>query len=207
MNNENDDEQLSPTVLVSDNDVGRLNQLFDMLTAKQFISPTVFTQAIRQALNLHGINLPLLEIEGTGGVPTIVPARDTDGDDDGDEDDGVDHPRIDDGYTAPPVDQEVVFLIHSMPPLEDMPEMDEDSGLYLYIVIDRNEKGLYDCYAQIVSADELADIMDDDVLEREFPEIVGDSDGETDYERQVRHTDSDESGDTTDDVDNGPPIS
>jgi hypothetical protein len=165
-------EHITP-VVKPDGALDRLNYALDGLTMKPFISPTIFVQGVRMALHIYGIQLPLQDIEGTT-VPTISPARDMDNDDDGDEDDGVDRPRINDGYHAPPDEMEAAFAL-------------DDSGLYLYMVVDRDERGLYDCYAQMVTLDELAEIFGTDEGGEGDGPIVGDDAGETGYGRQQRH--------------------
>jgi len=174
---ERDSEHITPMVL-PDNALDRLNYTLDSITLLPYLSPTIFVQGVRMALHKWGLLLPLQDIEGTT-VPTIVPARDMDDNDDGDEDDGIDHPRINDGYHAPPDEMEEAFAV-------------DDSGLYLYMVVDRTEKGLYDCYAQMVTLDELAEIWGtDDGGEEEDKDIVGGDTGETAYAQLQRHAGTD----------------
>jgi hypothetical protein len=125
-------------------DLERFNVLLDAITEKRFLSPTVFSQAVRGACDLIGVTFPLLEFEENG---------------------------------VPPEEGEWIFNIE-----------DSDGNVtdtYIYIIIDRDEEGLYECYAQIVSDDELQDLLNMD--EREFPGLVGDVSGETDYLKQTRH--------------------
>ena len=143
-----------------------LNGLLDAITEKRFASPTVFIQAVRAVCELHGINLPILEIEGEDG-PTaqdgkFVLAR-------------VSNPLNPDMYAAPD-EGEYIFNV-------------EGTEFYLYIVVDHDDDDAYDCYAQVVSEDELSDVMDAEL--DDFPELVGDKNGETEYEKHVRHAEND----------------
>lgn len=161
-------------------DVDRLNELLDAITAKRFISPVIFVQAVRSACALHGIALPLLDIEGTNG-PTVedgkfVLAR-------------ISSPQALDMYAAP---TEGEYIFHC----EDGNGNITDT--YLYMVVDRDDEGLYDAYAQLVSEDELHDVLNVD--EKDYPELVGDISGETKYLAQTRRSRGDMVDETPPDV-------
>jgi hypothetical protein len=136
-------------------DVSRLNGLLDAITAKKFVSPVIFCQAVRGACDLHGITLPLLDIEGTNGATS-------------DESKGIlygvsspDAPAM---YAAP-VEGEYVFHVE---------DADGDiSDIYLYMVCDQDEKGYFECYAQLVDEDELQSVLNMD--ERDLPEVPDDN--------------------------------
>jgi hypothetical protein len=92
---------------------------------------------------------------------------------------GTNPPSTDAEDSQVPDDGEYVFQIGDE-------AGDTDNDVYLYIVCDKDEDGFYTGYAQVVNGDDLADMTDDDMLDREFPELVGDADGETPYIQQVR---------------------
>lgn len=165
-----------PTSYDDVEDLKRFNMLLDAITAKRFLSPTIFAQAVRGACDLHGIVLPLLDIEGGNGATVedgkFILAR-------------VSDPTNPDMY-APPFECEHIFNVLS--------HDGEVADLHLYIVCDRDEKGLYDCYAQVVDHDDLQDLLNVD--EKDFPELVGGISGETEYLQQTRHS----RGDVVDDT-------
>jgi hypothetical protein len=133
-------------------DVHRLNTLLDDITAKRFVAPILFVQAVRGALDLHGITLPHIDIEGKNGMtPEEGPAILA----------GVTNPLAPDMYAAP-FDGEYIFHV------EDA--HGDISDIYLYMVCDKDFEGLFECYAQLVNEDELSEVMEiaDD---REYPEI------------------------------------
>jgi len=156
-------------------DVARLNTLLDDLTEKRFITVNVFVAAVRGALDLHGITLPMLDVEGfpaTGPGPTamdgkFVQAGVTDG--------------ANVNMYAPPVDGEFIFNVKCSH------DVDGPSDIYLYMIAEREEDGVFACYAQLVNGDELEELVSSDPLDKEFPELVGDLAGETEWLAQQRH--------------------
>jgi hypothetical protein len=157
-------------------DVFRLNQLLDDLTEKRFITVNVFVAAVRGALDLHGITLPMLDVEGAHGYDKTGASV---------EDGKFVQAGITDGSNvdmyAPPVDGEFIFNV------KDIHDTDGPSDIYLYMLAEREEDGVYACYAQLVNGDELEELMSSDPLDDEFPELVGDIAGETDWLKQQRH--------------------
>lgn len=153
-----------PTYYDEATDVTRLNELLDAITAKRFVSPVIFVQAVRGACDLHGITLPLLDIEGTNGATPeegkFILAR-------------ITNPSAPDMYAAP---TEGEYVFHCEDGDGDITE------IYLYLVCDRDEKGYYECYAQLVNEDELHDVLNMD--ERDFPEVPE----ENEYANQVRRS-------------------
>lgn len=156
------------TEMVNSTEVDRLNGLLDAITAKRFISPVIFVQAVRGACGLYGIPLPILDIEGKDGATS-------------DESKGIlfgiADPSAPAMYAAP-VEGEYVF--HCEDGNGDITEH------YLYLVVDRDDEGLYECYAQLVEEDELQSLLN--INEKEYLELVGDVSGETEYLAQTRHS-------------------
>jgi hypothetical protein len=163
-------------------DIYRLNQLLDDLTEKRFVSPVVFVAAVRGACDLHGITLPHLEIEGVDGV-TVEDGKFIQA--------GIECPINPEMY-APPSDGEFIFNV------KDQHDMDSESDVYLYMIADRDDDGVWECYAQLVNGGELEELLSTDPLDDEFPELVGDIAGETEWLKQQRHL-------GTSDVDETPP--
>lgn len=173
-------------------DIDRLNAILDKLTAKRFANAGLVIKAVRAALDLHGMTLPHLDVEGEQG-PTaqdgpyiqanIATAAGNPLD--------MNSPR---GST--PVEAEYLFKIIDADGPDNQAkggnDKDNDDDLYLYIVIDLDEENLIDAYAQVVHEDEVDDLTDYNLGARLFPELVGDISGETKYEKQVRHTRDDE---------------
>jgi len=91
---------------------------------------------------------------------------------------GTDPPSVD-GVDPIPNDGEYVFQLADA-------QGDTNNDVYLYVVCDKDDDGFYTGYAQVVNGDDLSELMDQDLLDREFPELVGDDNGETDYIKQVR---------------------
>jgi hypothetical protein len=168
-----------PTIYSEGLTVERINDLLDKLTAKRFANASVAAQTIRAALDLAGITLPVLEVEGgTGGYfgPT-----------------SADGPAILAGISSmtnptmyqPPSEGEWLFKIKD----SDGPDDDFDDTLNLYIVMNIDDENLIECYAQILTDDEVPIIANmDNITDKEYAELVGDRAGETDYDKQIRHT-------------------
>jgi len=169
----------SPTIYSEGMTVERINEILDRITAKRFISAPVAVQAIRAAMDLAGITLPVLEVEG--GVGGNFGATVADG------------PSILRGTSSmsnptayqPPSEGEWVFKIQDA----DGPDYDFDDYLNLYIVMDLDDQNLIECYAQILTDDELDSVlnMDSDPAAKDYPELTGDVAGETDYIKRIRH--------------------
>lgn len=159
-------------------DVDRLNLLLDAITAKRFVSPIIFAQAVRGACDLHGITLPLLDIEGGNG-PSVEDGKFVLA--------GISDPKNPNMY-APPDECEHTFHVE---------DGDGDiSDIYLYVVCDKDlESGYYECYAQLVNEEELHDVLNMD--EKDFPEV---DDTESNYLKQTRHARSGIAGDVLDDM-------
>jgi hypothetical protein len=178
-----------PTIHSEGLTVERLNALLDTITIKPFLSASLAAQTIRAALDLHSITLPILEVEGgSGGYfgSTVAdgPAILT----------GVSSMKSPDMY-APPTEGEWLFKIED----SDGPDDDFDDHLSLYIIMDQNDKNLIDCYAQIVTDDEVDDLanMEDNMTDMDYQREVGgsvlinprvsDRSGESEYQKQQRH--------------------
>jgi hypothetical protein len=129
---------------------------------------------IRAALDLAGITLPKLEVEG-----------------------GPDSNSVEDGkfilhgvqkdpeMYAPPTEGEWLWKIKDA----DGPDGDYDDNLHLYIVINRDDENLIECYAQILQGDDEVSMITnmDDITDKEYQELVGNVAGETPYIAQQRH--------------------
>jgi hypothetical protein len=171
----------SPTIVNDSADVERLNHLFDQLMEKPFLSPTVAINAIRAALDFHGILLPKLDVETQIEGPNTV--------------DALSYLMSGKRLPVPALDCEYLFKILDADEEEDIKsgkENDWDDRLYLYIVLDRNEElGVYEAYAQIVDADDVDDLLFADIpkqLADLYPDLMGtDVNGESPYKKQVRH--------------------
>jgi hypothetical protein len=177
-----------PTIHSEGLTVERLNSLLDKLTSKPYASAALATQSVRAALDLHGITLPPLEVEGGSGGnygssvadgPSILH--------------GV-HGGTDPKMYSPPAEGEWLFKVKD----SDGPDDDFDDHLYLYVVMDHiimPEIGnAVDCYAQIISDEDVEDIAamkDDDYQDAvgagNSAEHEGDRSGESEYQKQVRH--------------------
>ncbi len=171
-----------PTVWDDDSDVTKLNHILDKMCAKKFSCPLVAIQCFRAALDFFGLTLPELEIEESGDTSP------------------QDGPSIQSGITRPdPVaagishfndyPYETLFKITDA----DGPDEDWDDDLYLYIAIDKVEP-YYECYAQVINKNELDDINNatEEMADKDYPEVVGDESGETQYLKQTRHARGDE---------------
>ena len=176
-----------PTIWSEGLTVPRLNALLDLLTAKKFVSAALAAQTIRAALNLHGIILPILEVEGgVNGHYTATVA------------DGPDILRggsmsAPEGH-APQTEGEWLFKIKDA----DGPDNDFDDYLSLYIVMDLDEHNFIECYANILTDGELDSIAAmDDMTDDDFQKAVsgtfdgdihaGDINGESEYQKRIRH--------------------
>jgi hypothetical protein len=181
----------TPTVYNEGVGVERLNALLDELTLKPFSTAALAAQTIRAALDLYGITLPILEVEGGSGgyFGTTV----------------ADGPAILAGITsmantnmyAPPIDGEWAFKIAD----SDGPDDDFDDSLYLYIIMDHDDdQNTTDCYATIVDKDDLSYITSDDAYQDQkgrhlvTPELDGRS-GETPYLKTQRRVGTDTGSD------------
>lgn len=153
-------------------DVARLNKLLDELTEKRFIGVNVFVAAVRGALDLHGMTLPMLDVEGAGPGATVMDGKFV-------------QAGVTDGANvnmyAPPVDGTFIFNI------KDARDVEADSDVYLYMIAEREDDGVFACYAQLVNSEELEELLSTDPLDHEFPELVGDIAGETEWLKQQRH--------------------
>lgn len=173
-----------PTIVNDSADVDRLNNLLDQLLEKPFLSPTVAINAIRAALDLHGILLPKLDVEVEVEGPNSLDALSI----------------LMSGKRLPTksLDCEYLFKILDADHDDDIKagkvgREDWDNYLYLYIVLDRNEElGVYEAFAQVVDADDVSALIDEDVpqdLADLYPDLMGmDAKGETSYEKQIRHS-------------------
>jgi hypothetical protein len=168
--------EFDPVFYDETTDVGRLNQLFDELTEKRFISVNVFVGAVRAALDLHGITLPHLDVEGADGYDSAGATV---------EDGKFVQAGITDGANvnmyAPPVDGEWIFNI------KNGSDETADSDVYLYMIADRDDEGVFECYVQLVNGDEVDDLTGTENLDNDYPELVGDIAGETEWLAQQRH--------------------
>jgi hypothetical protein len=167
-----------PIIYSNGDQVDRVNDLLDQLTAKRFACAAVCAQILRTSLELAGIQLPLLEVEipyeGSGGGSVADGKFILHGVETG----------SDPAMYAPPTEGEWLFKIVD----SDGPDDDYDDYLHLYIVMDLDEQNLIECYAQILSDDEVGDVMNmDNVSAKDYEELVGDVAGETDWLKQQRH--------------------
>ncbi len=167
-----------PTIYSEGLGVDRVNHILDQITAKRFISAPVAAQAIRAAMDLVGITLPILEVEG--GAGGYFGATTADG------------PSIMVGVSSmsnptmyqPPSEGEWFFHIVD----NDGPDNDYDDHLNLYIVMNLDDENLIECYAQILTDDEVDLVLNmDDITNKDYPDLVGDVSGETDYLEKIRH--------------------
>jgi len=173
-----------PTIVNDGADIGRLNDLFDRMLEKPYVSPKVAIDAIRAALDLHGILLPKLDVEAQTEGPNTLDALSI----------LMSGKRI----SRPSWDCEYLFKINDADHDEDVKagkvgRDDWDNYLYLYIVLDCNEElGVYEAFAQVVDADDVDALIYADIpqeLADLYPDLMGaDVNGETPYEKQVRHS-------------------
>lgn len=179
--------------LLNNPQVVRVNELLDQLTGKMFSNQQVFVDAIRAVLHFNGLNLPHLECEQEIAGPGNAGP-------DGDLMKGPGHKNS--MQNVPHNDQandfEYVFEIkygsiqkHTIADIEGQP------SLFVYMVCCRVAIpdqgpgfGLWEAYAQLVDEDALNELLDLDIpsLPRTFPALAGNIAGETDYTRQVRHS-------------------
>ena len=178
----------TPTIWSEGLTVERLNALLDTITIRRFLSAALAAQTIRACLDLHGITLPILEVEG--GVAGYYGTSTADG------------PYIQHGVSSmknpdmfkPPAEGEWLFKITDA----DGPDDDFDDHLYLYIIMNPDEYNLIECYAQVVTEEELDDVLDSDMSDFDYQRAMGgtvdanaDRDanraGESDWQRQQRH--------------------
>lgn len=161
----------------------RLNSLLDKITEKPFTNAALAIQAIRAALDLHGITLPVLEVEKGGTTTADGHSIQV----------GTSSMQNPDMY-APPVEGEWLYKIVDA----DGPDDDFDDYLYLYIVMDllhdKDLGNMIDCFAQIISSEDIetiANMKDDDYQDEvgagNSADHIGDRAGESIYQKQVRH--------------------
>jgi len=162
-------------------DVKALNELFDQVTRKPFLSPMVAINTIRAALDLFGITLPKLDVETQIEGPNTMDALQI----------LMSGKRLE----TPPLDCEYLFKIVDNNEKEDKEHGvgdDWDNHLYLYIVLDRLEHdGVYEAYAQVVDEEEVSDLLDQDIpaeIAALDPEWSGDVNGEDNYLKTIRHS-------------------
>lgn len=171
-----------PTIVNDGSDIDRLNHLLDQLLEKPFLSPSVAINAVRAALDVHGILLPKLDVEAQIEGPNTV--------------DALSYLMSGKRLPVPSWDCEYLFKIIDADHDEDVKAGkgdDWDNYLYLYIVLDRNEElGVYEAYAQVVDADDVDALIYADVpkdLADLHPDLMGmDVNGETPYSKGVRHS-------------------
>ncbi len=166
-----------PTLYNDAADIGRLNGLLDQITSKRFSDPAVAAQAIRAALDLHGITLPRMPVEGSPPTTADGHAAQL----------GVVDRANPDMYKAPR-EGEWSWKIKDA----NGPDGDSDDDLHLYIVMnvaDENGfEGLIEVYAQVLDSEELEEVENmDDVTDKDYEALVGDIAGETDYLEKQRH--------------------
>ena len=153
-------------------DIGRLNDLLDKLTEKRFTSASLASSTVRAALDLYGIRLPILDIDGYSR-DTMFEGRAVQ----------LGATTANCEISAPPVEGEYLFNISGK---EADDEIDEDNDIYLYFVVSLDDF-LYDAYAQIVTKEEADSVMGHEFDEKDFPEVVGDIAGETTWDKMQRH--------------------
>lgn len=173
-----------PTIVNDASDIDRLNVLLDQLLEKPFLSPSVAINAVRAALDFHGILLPKLDVEQEKEGPNTV--------------DALSYLMSGKRLPTPAWDCEYLFKITDADHDEDIKagkvgRVDWDNYLYLYLVLDRNDDlGVYEAYAQIVDADDVDALIHVDIpqeLADLYPDLMGmDVNGETPYMKQVRHS-------------------
>lgn len=173
-----------PTIVNDSADVDRLNNLLDQLLEKPFLSPFVAVNAIRAALDLHGILLPKLDVEIEVEGPNNL--------------DALSYLMTGKRLPTPALNCEYLFKILDYDHDEDVKvgkvgREDWDNYLYLYIVLDRNDEiGVYEAFAQIVDEDDVSALIDEDIpadLAALYPDLMGtDVNGETPSMKQVRHS-------------------
>jgi hypothetical protein len=140
-------------------DIGRANDLLDQITLKPFTSPTIFITAVRAVLDLHGIVLPMMELDGLDPVPLSIDVQD-------------------------PVEVEGEYVY----PIED--ERGDQTDAYIYIIVNRNDQGHYECYAQVVDQEELEFLVSIDPAD--YPDT--DTPDQTSYLTKIRHAENDAGG-------------
>lgn len=166
-----------PTIYNEHPDIERLNGLLDQVTSKPFLDPTLAIRTVRAALDLYGITLPIIdEVEQKIAGPQVANTA-------------IDSTGNSPVEVSEPTDGGVELLYN----IEDAdgPDGDADDGWYLYLCIERDvETGFWEAYAQVVQEDDAEALinMDPEELQRSFPDLIGDVSGETEYEKQIRHT-------------------
>jgi hypothetical protein len=173
-----------PTIINDASDIERLNHLFDQLLEKPFLSPTVAINAVRAAMDYHGLLLPKLDVETQVEGPNTL--------------DALSYLMSGKRLPVPALDCEYLFKITDADHDADVKagkvgRDDWDNYLYLYFVLDRNEElGVYEAYAQVVDADDVDALIYADIpkeLADLYPDLMDtDVNGESPYDKQVRHS-------------------
>lgn len=156
-------------------DVDKLNELLDQMMARPFTSSFIAVQSLRAALDLFGIKLPVLPIEQAIQGPSTIAAL----------------TMLHAGKSMPVPNPECEYAYKIVNASIDPGSKDEIDDLYLYFVVDLNdENGHYEAYAQIVTKEELDKLLSMDIpdMEHEYPDQVGDDNGETTWDQRIRHT-------------------
>lgn len=160
----------------------RLNTILTQLTGKLFLSLQVYVDAVRAALDFHGFKLPHLDCEQVTDGPKLGIAY-------GDLKHG---PGFEDNRNTPTVapEFEYVFELKYDQPTKNYDGKDPEE--YLYMVASQvkleGEGNFWECYAQVVNAEELEELTANDEDPRQFPDLSGDASGETEYLKLQRHT-------------------
>lgn len=173
-----------PSIIDDDSDIGRLNALLDQLLEKPFLSPAVAINAVRAALDCHGLLLPKLDVEAQVEGPNTL--------------DALSYLMSGKRLPIQSWDCEYLFKIIDADHDQDIKDgivgrEDWDNYLYLYLVLDRNDElGVYEAYAQIVDMDDVSALIHEDIpqdLADLYPNLMGmDVNGETPYDKQIRHS-------------------
>lgn len=172
----------APTIVNDAADIHRLNTLLDQITARPYLSPTIAVQAIRGALDIHGLKLPHIDIESQAIGPN--------------QQDALSYLSTGKRADRETSDTEYLFKIVDADRDEDLKHgvaFDWDDRLYLYIVMDRHEDiGVWEVFAQICDVDEVDDLLHADIPDAllDQPEDLHGKDvnGESPYLRQIRHS-------------------
>jgi hypothetical protein len=161
----------APTIFNDAIDLERVNLLLDQITEKPFLSPFVAVQAVRLALEFHGVKLPKLDCETQIEGPNTLDALKL----------LMTGKRVE----TPAINVEYAFKVEEG---DYNDSVGDENGLYFYFVMDRNDEvGVYQAYAQLVDKDDLNALLnmsvDGDV------DLDGkDINGEDPFLKQVKHS-------------------
>lgn len=157
----------------------RLNTILTQITGKLFLSLQTYVDAVRAALDFHGIKLPHLDCEQEPAGPNAGRAYG----------DLIHGPGFEINRNVPTIPNEFEYVFELK--YEDITgEKEPQEFLYMcanQVQLD-NEGNFWETYAQVVNAEELDELLSLEEDPRKFPDLSGDASGETEYLKLQRHT-------------------